>query len=62
MIIIVVVTLVMVSFILAIFSMKDFHIPPEIAKILTMKKIRGTIVFFKDKVEHYSSSSSSSSI
>jgi len=62
MLIIIVVILAIASFILALVSMKDFHIPPEIAKILTMKKIRGTIVFFKDKVEHYSSSSSSSSI
>ena len=51
--------LFVLSFILALISMRDFHVPEKIAKILLMKKIRGTIVFFKDKVEHYSSSSSS---
>jgi len=55
------VLLLAISFIFSLVSMRDFHIPAEIAKIVSMKKIRGTIVFFKDKIEHYSSSSSSSS-
>ncbi len=55
------VILFLVSFVLAWISMKDFHIPKEIRKMLSMRKMKGSIVFFKDKVEHYSSSSSSSS-
>lgn len=49
-----------VSFILAIRSMKDFYTPKEIHRLISMKKVRGSIVFFKDKINHYSSSSSSS--
>ncbi len=54
--------LLIASFILALRSMKDFHLPDEINQLLQANKIRGSIVFFKDKkVEHYSSKSSSSS-
>ncbi len=49
-----------VSFLLALGSMKDFHAPSEIMRMISMKKVRGSIVFFKNKVQHYSSSSSSS--
>lgn len=35
-------------------SMKDFHVPKEIKKLLNNKKIKGSIVFFKDKTRHYS--------
>jgi len=54
--------LFLVSFSLAIWSMRDFSIPTEISKLLKIKRLKGTIVFFRDKIEHYSSSSSSSSI
>jgi hypothetical protein len=50
-----------VSLILAISSMKDLNAPEEISKLISMRKIRGSIVFFKNKVHHYTSSSSSSS-
>lgn len=54
--------LLVISFIMALRSMKDFHLPDEINKIISSRKMRGSIVFFKDKkVEHYSSKSSSSS-
>lgn len=46
------------SFILALRSMKDFDSTHEMMSLLHMEKMRGTIVFFKDKIEHYSSSSS----
>ncbi len=49
------------SFLLALRSMSDFHVPKELKKILNRRKIQGTFVFFKDKVEHYSSSESSES-
>ena len=49
------------SLIMALFSMKDFQTPAEIARFIALRKIRGTIIFFKDKISHYSSSSSSTS-
>ena len=56
------VVLFIIAFIMAWRSMKDFHLPEEISKLINSRKIRGSIVFFKDKkVEHYSSKSSSSS-
>lgn len=41
------------SFILALNSMKDFGVPNEINRLLQGKKVRGKIVFFKNKVVHY---------
>jgi hypothetical protein len=41
------------SFILALSSMKDFNIPSEINRLVQGKKVRGKIVFFKNKVIHY---------
>lgn len=55
----VIVLLLLISFLMALRSMKDFETPKEIARMLSLKKMRGTIVFMKDKVTHYSSSSSS---
>lgn len=50
-----------ISLVWAFLSMGDMEIPEEIAKLLRVRKIKGTIVFFKDnKVKHYSSSSKSS--
>lgn len=49
-----------VSLILAVRSMKDIHIPKEIQQLISNKKYKGRIVFFKGKkTKHYSSSSSS---
>lgn len=48
------------SLLLAFFSMKDMDVPNEIKKLLPMRKLKGSIVFFKNKVKHYSSSSESS--
>ncbi|NTU46392.1 hypothetical protein HGA88_02090 [Candidatus Roizmanbacteria bacterium] len=50
------------SFVLAVRSMKDFELPKDIQSLLSAKKVRGTIVFLKGKEpRHYSSSSGSSS-
>lgn len=49
------------SVLLAYLSMRDFDVPKEIKKRIKTKRIKGTIVFFKDKPRHYSSSSSASS-
>ena len=57
----IVVILFFVSFILALRSMKDLGVPKEIQRIISNKKYKGRIVFFKNKkTKHYSSSSSSS--
>ncbi|MFH0773404.1 MAG: hypothetical protein V1922_03785 [bacterium] len=59
---IIIITLFFISLILALRSMKDFHVPEEIQRIINNKKYKGRIVFFKNKkVKHYSSSSSSKS-
>lgn len=50
-----------VSFILALFSMRDWQFVDELKRILKKKKIKGAIVFFKNKTVHYSSKSSFSS-
>lgn len=44
-----------ISFFMALRSMKDFGIPEEIQRLLKFKKIRGTILFFKNKTKHYRS-------
>jgi hypothetical protein len=41
--------------------MSDFNLPKEILRLINQKKIKGTIVFLKNKVIHYSSSSFSKS-
>jgi len=48
-----------VSLILAFRSMRDFDIPSEIKHLLMSKRVRGTILFLKGKIKHYSSISSS---
>lgn len=53
--------ILIVSLILAVRSMKDLTVPKEIKAMLTSKKIKGTILFVKDQIKHYSSTSSSSS-
>lgn len=49
-----------ISFLLAARSMKDFDVPKELKNVLSVKRVKGSIVFLKDKVTHYSSDSSSS--
>lgn len=41
------------SFFLALRSMRDFNIPKEIKQLITAGKIKGSIIFFKDKTRHY---------
>ena len=50
-----------VSFILALRSMSDFNLSKEILKFINQRKIKGTIIFLKNKIIHYSSSFSSKS-
>lgn len=42
-----------VSFVLALLSMKDFDPPKEIKYFFDAKKIKGTILFLKEKIMHY---------
>ena len=47
------------SFILAFRSMKDFDLPTEVIKLMNKNKaVKGTIIFLRGKIVHYSSSSS----
>lgn len=49
------------SVFMAAYSMKDIGVPADIQKLIRARKVRGSILFFKDKIKHYSSLSSSSS-
>ena len=51
----------LISFILALWSMSDFNLPKEIFRLIDQKRIKGTIIFLKNKIIHYSISSSSKS-
>lgn len=53
--------ILIVSVILAWRSMKDLGFADDVRKLLFKKKMKGSIVFFEDKVVHYSSNSSSAS-
>lgn len=55
------IAILILSLIMSSWSMRDFEIPKEITKYLFTKNVRGTIVFFKGKISHYSSSESSRS-
>jgi hypothetical protein len=48
------------AFLLAFRSMKDIGFSRELEQTIKKRKMKGTIVFFKDKIVHYSSKSSSS--
>jgi len=50
--------LFLISFLLALWSMRDFGLPKkEIFDLINRLRLRGTILFLKKKVIHYSSSS-----
>ncbi len=53
MILLILIVIFVVSFFMALRSMKDFGIPREIQRLLKFKNIRGTILFFKNKTKHY---------
>jgi len=53
--------LFLISFLWALWSMRDFGLPKEILNLINRLKLRGTILFLKKKVIHYSSSSKFSS-
>ncbi len=48
------------SFFLAIRSMRDFNVPKEVKDMVRENKSKGTILFLKKNIKHYSSSSGSS--
>ena len=45
--------ILLISFFLALRSMKDLQVPLQIKHLLAANKIKGTIVFLKDKIIHY---------
>ncbi|MEK7097103.1 MAG: hypothetical protein AAB859_02180 [Patescibacteria group bacterium] len=45
--------ILILSFILAFSSMKDFDVPSEINRLIQGKKLKGKIVFFRNKIVHY---------
>ena len=45
--------ILILSFILAVRSMRDFEIPKEVRRLLKINRVAGTIMFFRDKVKHY---------
>jgi len=45
--------ILVISIILAVRSMSDFDYPDKIRQFIARSKIKGSIVFFKDKVRHY---------
>ncbi|MGB9707393.1 MAG: hypothetical protein ACPL1D_01430 [Microgenomates group bacterium] len=60
--IIVFIIIFIISLVLAWRSMGDFDLPSEVKKLVSSRKIKGTIIFLKNKVifyRHHSSSSSS---
>lgn len=50
----VIIGLLIVAFILAIWSMRDLRSAGEVLKMINKGKIKGAIVFFKDKIVHLS--------
>jgi len=58
--IIIIAVIVGISFGFALRSMKDLGFSQELEKAIKKGKMKGTIVFFKNKIVHYSSESSSS--
>ena len=53
--------LFIVAFALALRSAVDFDFAREVEGFITEKRTKGSILFLKDKIVHYSSDSSSSS-
>ena len=45
--------ILVLAFIVALRSMKDFNVPDEINRLIQGKKMKGKIVFFKNKIVHY---------
>ena len=56
----VIIILFIISFVFALRSMKDLAFSKELEEVLKKNSMKGVIVFFKDKIVHYSSKSSSS--
>ncbi len=53
MFILIFITIFFISFILAFRSMKDFGLPKEVKQLIKIRKVKGTILFLKDRIKHY---------
>ncbi|MFQ5452035.1 MAG: hypothetical protein ACE5DQ_00555 [Candidatus Paceibacterota bacterium] len=60
-ILVIILILFLASILLAARSMKDIVFERDVLQMLQKRKLKQVIVFFKDKVTHYSSNSSESS-
>ena len=58
---IVFILILIISVLITFKSMKDLEAPKEIRSLIKKRKTKGTILFLKKKIKHYSSSLSSSS-
>lgn len=59
-IIVISIVIFIISFLWALFSMKDMRFADELYVLLKKKRsMRGTILFFKNKIIHFHSSNSS---
>lgn len=52
-VIIILVLILIISFILALRSMRDFSVPREVRELMKINKVKGTILFFKKQIKHY---------
>jgi hypothetical protein len=50
--------ILILAFVFALISMKDFDVPGEIKRMISARKMKGTIILTKKKTIHYSSDSS----
>lgn len=53
--------ILLISFIITFKSMDDLDAPKEVRRLIKKRRTKGTILFLKKKIKHYSSSLSSSS-
>lgn len=51
--IVIFISILIISLILALRSMKDFSVPNELKRLVSNKKIKGSILFLKHKTIHY---------
>lgn len=53
--------ILIISILITFKSMNDLEAPKEVRSLIKKRRTKGTILFFKKKIKHYSSSLSSSS-
>lgn len=51
--ILIIIFILSLAFIAALFSMNDFKTAAALKKIIKRRNLKGTILFFKNKIVHY---------